>query len=733
MAQAGLLRWVKRALLGTLALLVFWFAIGVINDTYTYWDDDVLKAAAIVSPDPFDEPVSEIRYLPQHWSPAQSLWFYNATQGSNLIPYDFFLHLEQADSQTLFRDPVNINRYRYLPQNPSFSNPDGLPVGMALDEYQGRRFMGFTCAACHTSQINYQGVGIRIDGGPTAADMETFLLDLARALERTRDGDAKRQRFTTALLADSDYGSEESIREDLDRYADVIRAYNEINEPRHCLDPGPTRRDECAKENMKTVHYGYARLDAFGRIYNRVLEHVMNDRQLRDILERELPTEVWAENGEAIEAVLASDDKTHLVKRVVGEIEPYLSRVYEGDPARARDVIDRLRGAIFNPANAPASYPHLWDISQHDFVQWTGLVSNSGLGPLGRNVGQVIGVFGTLDWRPESRWRIWTLLGGQGLGDSYIDFQSSIDKRNLRRVESLIKKLWSPRWEDAPLPRVDRELVSAGSRHFQRYCAGCHRNIDRTDRDRRVIASMNHVDKVGTDPVLASNAISYTGYSGMLRHYYAENGEGKLVLQDRAPLAALVSFSTQNVVTTPDPDKNPIRRAAEWLYDTIKSLLDNSVKASLRQGDYAPATSNDPFASLYAYKGRSLNGIWATAPYLHNGSVPSLYDLLLPKRVNGDSEGDNAEPYRERYYAACNEEPEYRPDTFTVGSREFDPDKVGFRYENYDGFVMDTSLPGNTNSGHEYAAGRTGQMNGEGLPILCKKQRLELLEYLKTL
>ena len=34
--------------------------------------------------------------------------------------------------------------------------------------------------------------------------------------------------------------------------------------------------------------------------------------------------------------------------------------------------------------------------------------------------------------------------------------------------------------------------------------------------------------------------------------------------------------------------------------------------------------------NLVAYKARPLNGAWATAPFLHNGSVPSLYQLLLP-------------------------------------------------------------------------------------------------------
>ena len=43
---------------------------------------------------------------------------------------------------------------------------------MVADTYDGVKYMGFTCAACHSSQINYNGVGIRIDGGPAAADMD---------------------------------------------------------------------------------------------------------------------------------------------------------------------------------------------------------------------------------------------------------------------------------------------------------------------------------------------------------------------------------------------------------------------------------------------------------------------------------------------------------------------------------------------------------------------------------
>ncbi|MFT7562053.1 MAG: hypothetical protein ACI93R_003987 [Flavobacteriales bacterium] len=121
-----------------------------------------------------------------------------------------------------------------------------------------------------------------------------------------------------------------------------------------------------------------------------------------------------------------------------------------------------------------------------------------------------------------------------------------------------------------------------------------------------------------------------------------------------------------------------------------------------------------------AYKARPLNGIWATAPYLHNGSVPSLYELLLPARRD-DDELAEGEPARE-----------FRPDEF-VGSREFDPIKVGFKAEGYSGFVFKTDRRWNFNTDHEYAAGRTARSDAKVLPAMTEAERWDLVEFMKTL
>ncbi len=109
---------------------------------------------------------------------------------------------------------------------------------------------------------------------------------------------------------------------------------------------------------------------------------------------------------------------------------------------------------------------------------------------------------------------------------------------------------------------------------------------------------------------------------------------------------------------------------------------------------------------LRAYKARPLDGVWATPPFLHNGSVPNLFQLLSP---------------------AAERSPQ-----FYVGTFEFDPKFVGFRTEKFPGgFLLDTRLTGNRNSGHEFRDGC--RQNGVIGRALSPEERWALVEYLKVL
>ncbi|NHZ83360.1 hypothetical protein F2P44_29405 [Massilia sp. CCM 8695] len=97
------------------------------------------------------------------------------------------------------------------------------------------------------------------------------------------------------------------------------------------------------------------------------------------------------------------------------------------------------------------------------------------------------------------------------------------------------------------------------------------------------------------------------------------------------------------------------------------------------------------------------------------------------------TQGSNLLPYD--FFMALEQpgdkQAECRPATFQVGSREFDPVKVGLRSGGYDGFTFDTRLPGNSNAGHEY--GSVAAVKGDKtVPPLTREDRLDLLDYLKA-
>lgn len=604
------------------------------------------RSAAIPTHDQFGDSANRVIYPEQNWSRVTSLWFYNTTQGSNLLPYDIFLHLEQHDSNQLFRSDENMRRFRYLVQKPSWDNPDGLPLGWVEDTYQDKTYVGFTCAACHTAQINYRGTAIRVDGAPTLSDMELMLKELSLALAASVNNEARFERLARNILG-SHYPDEvDELRAALVNANHQLRTYNRVNAPLH---------------GTHEVAYGYGRLDAFGRIYNRVLAHLTPEQ----------------ENA--------------------------------------------------NPANAPVSYPFLWDTAQHDFVQWNGVADNADDGPLRRNTGEAIGVFATFDLQqklPE---------GG---------YRSSVNVRNLIRLEHQLTELWSPQWEELAdkqvLPKIDTELAAEGRQVYTDYqCQTCHLPIERTDPSRRIIAQHTSLKMIGTDPFMAKNALAYTGKSGLLQGQpIGPRAQGASRFAEITPALPALSEVTARVILQPDQDKTLVRRWAEKLYDLVASSTDNPIEKTERHLDFEMVNKHDP-ASLMAYKARPLNGIWATAPYLHNGSVPNLYELFLPSCSDAEiAEGKDC-----------------RSNRFTLGSLELDPVKVGFverdpaRYPGL--FIFDTRLPGNSNRGHEYAAGVTPvlSLDSEGKPVrdsngkpivktlepITERQRLALVEYLKTL
>jgi len=734
-----------------LALTVLAVGPIVFAKIYQRWDNEPDRGAIAMNNGAFGESYSTPTYLDQGWRKFDSLWFYNTSQGSGLMPYDLFMALKGEDGKP-FRSNENIDKYRYLPQKPTFFNPDGLPVGFTKTTYKRKDYIGYTCAACHTGQINFTEKGsstakaIRIDGGPAMADMVSFLEALQAALQATQKDDAKRKAFVDDVLSlKNGYTDPAQVIADLKKWTNSIQRYNLINH--------------------SEVKYGHARLDAFGRIYNRVAQYAISAEQLKKLLKlaaannKKQPFLLTSAQVDKVmegmdDRIVLSDDEFSLV------IERLMMPEDQGYPGLSlQELLDR-KDMIFNRPDAPVSYPFLWDISHSDFLQWNGLAPNAGPGPLGRNTGEVIGVFGILDWGVINSWwkhpftMLWqnlslsSIVSGQKNKRHVIGFDSSINTFNLYRLESLLRDLKSPEWPFCktpegeyfiPEPTAKRYLVPSDPDYCQgkgaRFdeakrrlgeliyidrCRGCHTVVDRSAWDRVVVAHMSDAKRIGTDPKMVDNAVHRTGKSGNFTGIYQETTVGNVIVAEDAPVVQILTAATRGVIATPDADKWWPRRMVEWIYTLVMSFADNPIKKSIKNGDYEPDTTAAPYASLRAYKGRSLNGIWATAPYLHNGSVPTLRELL--KRPNE------------------------RTLSFNVGAREFDPVNVGFVNKGTDfGKVTAT---GNSNLGHDYSCKRQPKEETEKplgvqrpgavdddkvVDCMDDKQIDHLMEYLRSL
>lgn len=114
----------------------------------------------------------------------------------------------------------------------------------------------------------------------------------------------------------------------------------------------------------------------------------------------------------------------------------------QGDPLNLRIV------------NAPTSYPPLWLTPGLEFVQWNPVAAS----PIGRNGGEVLGVFGTA-----------TLTG-----DPEGWFASSIRVRELHALESWVADLAPPSWDEAIFGSINQDLANAGETLFEDHCANCH-------------------------------------------------------------------------------------------------------------------------------------------------------------------------------------------------------------------------------------------------------------------
>ena len=544
--------------------------------------------------------------LPQNWTESDRDTFYFTSQGSELMPYDWFLSLESAKDHTLFQR--DLERFGFLPapHTPKHPNPDSLPLGFVEntdpESYQGlaaKRWVGFTCAACHTGAFQVKAhagdaaeTTVFVDGAPGHVDFGRFVDDLAPAIAATRADSERFDRFASRVLgADANPGHRARLQADFDLFASQFARF--------------------AKSRQSSVEWGPGRVDAFGMIFNRVC------------------------------------------------------------------ALDLNKPENLYPTDAPVNYPFLWNIPRQDHIQWHGEMQNKNLfDKIGRNAGEALGVFARVDLDP-----------------AHAFYRSSVSRTGLYWLEKEVGKLAAPAWPETLLGAIDRQAAQRGHVLYAQFCVSCHAALPANPRQ-TLVMKPTPLSEVGTDPAATMNFHTRVVQTGPLAGHW----------MNATPLLGLKKFGTTALAR--DIVQNAV--VGTVLYPRFGKLTrrpspkdasgdpENPLTATPAEAaaTYAAAASAD--LTKIGYEARPLNGIWATAPYLHNGSVPSLWQLLLP--------------------------PERRVKTFYIGGWNYDPVNVGYQTEAAPGSkLFDTALSGNHNSGHNYGTN------------LTDAQRRDLLEYLKTL
>ncbi|HEX4065667.1 MAG TPA: di-heme-cytochrome C peroxidase [Acidobacteriaceae bacterium] len=674
----------KAAGAAVVALLVWAFVVYPLAG-FVYW-----RAARKNLPP--QQQVDQVVYLNQGWGDGREAaarqLFYYTPQGTGMhgIRYSWFVNLEEPFRRVRLAAPKQMRALNFVVDPPTAANPDQLPVGFArrYDSAIHDNVVDITCSACHTGQLLYTQNGtttaVRIDGGEamTAFTDEkpgSFQVDLLLSMTDTLLNVPKFNRFAAAVL-----GQDDSAGNKAKLWFTMAGVMGQLGRTGlGSSNPGHYPLQE-----------GYGRTDALARIGNVVFG-------------------------------------------------------------------DHITPKNYTKGDGPVSYPYLWDIWKFNWVQYNASVSQ----PLARNTGESLGVGANFTLRDQY---------GRPTPENE-QYDTSTDFPNLERIEDTLQELQPPVWPAEVFGPIDHDKWLKGQILFNSICARCHGPhvasatlkeatapgrlkddplwVIRTLAVRPGEPGMTGVRVVGTDPTAADNfaknevdlsaaGITLEQVRALLGPVYEEQVQRyrnfipdltkEIAAHKGADPATLAEYNLELKEVQEDPvtEESATHDLDQLDIHHIPMGIALSVVGELMRNKYfhdhdltaQQQACLDGFDTLdlpqieAGYKPRPLRGVWATPPFLHDGSVPNLYEMLVPARQ--------------------------RPKKFYLGTLEFDPKYVGYQYTKgqSSGFWMDTTKAGNENIGHSFdssynAASPSQSPSGVIGPLLTDEQRWDIVEYLK--
>lgn len=346
-------------------------------------------------------------------------------------------------------------------------------------------------------------------------------------------------------------------------------------------------------------------------------------------------------------------------------------------------------------ADAPARYPFLWNAAIHDYTQWPGFAANGNdLLGLSRNLGEVYGVFG--EFRPVEK-------RGILFDNDYIS-QNSANWDGLKELEDWIGDIGAPEWSW----ELDQDLAMDGKAIFELPtaeggCVECHGKKKGEFRSFKHETLATPIKAVGTDE-RECQILETTVDTGTLEGAKIPLVGTPLGKEARAfdvlalsVLGAIIQHATDFLSEEDRQIISGLEAELEGNFGDAFSDLEKAFPITQKDGSFPTVAAADPGC---AYEARVLEGIWAAAPYLHNGWVPTLTDLL--------------------------KKPADRPMSYVPGPA-YDIEAVGLAKQQtmFDQTVTltgcDDVTSGNSNCGHTFGTD------------LSEDQKQALIEYLKSI
>jgi mono/diheme cytochrome c family protein len=697
------------------------------------------------------EPVDRYVWLDQGWGDGHAATlrdqYYYTPQGTSLpqgasagaVRYDWFVHLELPLSRQRFADPDHMRKYRFLvdPER-SPANPDQLPIGFTkhFDPGIGEHVLDITCAACHTGEIHVTKDGkttaIRIDGGPAMhafTDMSRggFAPVLAASLIGTAVNPWKFDRFAQRVLGSGYPASKSKLRDALWTTIKAMASSGQNN---------PLRE-------LYPVHEGFGRTDALGRIGNTAFgDHLVAENYHSGDAPVSYPYvwNIWKFDWVQYNGSVAQPLARNIGEALgVGAIAPLRSSMRQPLPENERfrssvDIPGLLRIEHGLQKLTPPRWPEelLGTIDRDKAGRGEKLFEQYCRECHGPHVAEASRqqASAPLKSTPAVEWRI-EVIPLDHIGTDPAAAEGFVE----RHYDLSATGVTPAEMERAFKPLLIREL--ARDTRFRL------REIIRLRTEQKLVvgelpkALEAYPDPDGNPvPSLPEAAFAQirTALSGVLQPLPAIPGRDA---QPEDPPGCALECHTLNLLWNLEHGAAEIdahiasldiRKMNEGIALNLIGILVKNKFYEDYGVDYATQQCLEGFGTLdvpqviAGYKPRPLEGVWATPPFLHNGSVPSLYQMLLP--------------------------PAKRDAKFFVGRREFDPAHVGYVTVPADdddaGFWLDTSIPGNHNIGHGFAAdAQTWQRHKQqpaknplprGVigPELSEDERLALVEYLKV-